>query len=125
MSGSSFSGGWKRSPIGRVLKRRMPQTALHLGAHPRHKTIADFPTAIERRAATSRSRPASVAKFPVNCELPHIGARKNMGALFRQAPRDAEEIQMRIGIGIAVVVAIGLIWSAAAMSGWVPVVSAG
>jgi hypothetical protein len=45
----------------------MPQTALHLGAHPRHKTIADFPTAIERRAATSRSRPARVAKFPVNC----------------------------------------------------------
>jgi hypothetical protein len=104
----------------------MPQTALHLGAHPRHKTIADFPTAIERRAATSRSRPASVAKFPVNCELPHIGARKNMGALFRQAQRrDAEEVQMRIGIGIAVVVAIGLIWSVAAMSEWVPVISAG
>ena len=33
---------------------------------------------------------------------------------------------MRIGIGIAVVVAIGLIWSVAAMSGGgVPVVSAG
>ncbi len=31
---------------------------------------------------------------------------------------------MRIGIGIAVVVAIGLIWSLAAMSEWVPVVSA-
>jgi hypothetical protein len=32
---------------------------------------------------------------------------------------------MRIGIiGIAVVVAIGLIWSVAAMSEWVPVVSA-
>lgn len=30
---------------------------------------------------------------------------------------------MRIGIGIAVVVAIGLIWSVAAMSEWVPVVS--
>jgi hypothetical protein len=32
---------------------------------------------------------------------------------------------MRIGIGIAVVVAIGLIWSVAAMSEWIPVVSAG
>ncbi len=31
---------------------------------------------------------------------------------------------MRIGIGIAVVLAIGLIWSVAAMSEWVPVVSA-
>jgi hypothetical protein len=35
-------------------------------------------------------------------------------------------MQMRIGIGIAfLVVAIGLIWSVAAMSQWVPVVSAG
>jgi hypothetical protein len=34
-------------------------------------------------------------------------------------------MQMRIGIGIAVVVAIGLIWSIAAMSEWIPVVSAG
>jgi hypothetical protein len=32
---------------------------------------------------------------------------------------------MRIGIGRAVVVAIGLIWSVAAMSELVPVVSAG
>ena len=48
-----------------------------------------------------------------------------MQALFRQAQRDAEEMQMRIGIGMAVVVAIGLIWSVAAMSEWVPVVSAG
>ena len=31
---------------------------------------------------------------------------------------------MRTGIGIAVVVAIGLIWSVAVMSEWVPVVSA-
>jgi hypothetical protein len=30
---------------------------------------------------------------------------------------------MRIGIGIAVVVAIGLIWSVAVMSQWVPVAS--
>jgi hypothetical protein len=35
-------------------------------------------------------------------------------------------MQMRLAIGIAVVVvAIGLIWSIAAMSQWVPVVSAG
>jgi hypothetical protein len=34
-------------------------------------------------------------------------------------------MQMRIGIGMAVVVAIGLIWSVAAMAQWVPVVSAG
>jgi hypothetical protein len=34
-------------------------------------------------------------------------------------------MQMRIGIGIAVVLAIGLIWSVAAMSELVPVVSAG
>jgi hypothetical protein len=34
-------------------------------------------------------------------------------------------MQMRIGIGIAVVVAIGMIWSVAAMSEWIPVVSAG
>ena len=31
---------------------------------------------------------------------------------------------MRIGIGIAVVVAIGLIWSIAVMSQWVPLTSA-
>ncbi len=31
---------------------------------------------------------------------------------------------MRTGIGIAVVVAIGMIWSVAVMSEWVPVVSA-
>jgi hypothetical protein len=48
-----------------------------------------------------------------------------MGVLFRQAQRNAEGMQMRMGIGIAVVVAIGLIWSIAAMSEWVPVASAG
>jgi hypothetical protein len=49
-----------------------------------------------------------------------------MGALFRQARRgDAEEMQMHIGIGIAVVVAIGLVWSIAAMSELIPVASAG
>jgi hypothetical protein len=48
-----------------------------------------------------------------------------MRALLRQAQRDAEGMQMRTSIGIAVVVAIGLIWSIAAMSKWVPVNSAG
>ena len=71
------------------------------------------------------SRPARVAKFPVNCELHHIGAPKNMGTLFRQAQRNAEVMQMHIGIAIAVAVATGLIWSIAAMSELVPVVSAG
>jgi hypothetical protein len=49
---------------------------------------------------------------------------KNMRALFRQAQRNPEDMQMR-GISIGVVVAISLIWSVLAMSGWVPVVSAG
>ena len=62
--------------------------------------------------------------FPVNCELPHIGAGKNMRPLLRQSQRDAEGKQMRAWMGIAVVVAIGLIWSVAAMSKWVPVQSA-
>ena len=48
-----------------------------------------------------------------------------MRALCRQAQRDAEEMQMRMGIAIAVVVAIGLIWSIAVMYEWFPVVSAG
>jgi hypothetical protein len=69
--------------------------------------------------------PREGGEVPVNCELPHIGAPKNMGVLFGQAQRDAEEMQMRIGIGMAIVVAIGLIWSVAAMSEWVPMVSAG
>ena len=44
-----------------------------------------------------------------------------MRALFRQAQRDPEEMQMRTGIGIAVVVAIGLIWSVAVLANLVPV----
>jgi hypothetical protein len=51
--------------------------ARHLGADSRHKTIADFLAAIERRAATSHSRPARVAKFPVNCvNYLTLGSRK-------------------------------------------------
>ena len=50
-----------------------------------------------------------------------LGRRKNKRAL-RQAQRDVEKMQMRAWmVGIAVVVAIGLIWSFAAMSNLVPV----
>jgi hypothetical protein len=55
------------------------------------------------------------------CELPHIAAAQNMRPLFRQAQREAEGNQMRAWMGIAVVVAIGLIWSVAVMSKLVPV----
>ena len=56
------------------------------------------------------------------CELPHIGMAKNMRAPIRQAQREAEGMQMRAWmVGMAVVVAIGLIWSVAAMSKLVPV----
>ena len=41
-----------------------------------------------------------------------------------EARSDPEVEQMRAWIGIAVVVGIGLIWSVAAMSKWVPVPSA-
>jgi hypothetical protein len=67
-----------------VLERRMPQTALHLGADPRHKTIADFLAAIERRR--NLAQPPR-AKFPVNCELPHIRAPKNMRAKLNATQR--------------------------------------
>jgi hypothetical protein len=66
-----------------------------------------------------------VAKFPINCvNYLTLGYRKIWEPYF--AKLNATPTQMRIGIGIAiVVVAIGLIWSVAAMSEWVPVVSAG
>jgi hypothetical protein len=38
--------------------------------------------------------------------------------------RGTEGLQMRIGVGMTVVVAIGLIWSIAVMSQWVPLTSA-
>jgi hypothetical protein len=87
----------------------------------------DFLAAIERRRNLAQPPRKGGEVSGQLCELPHIGAPKNMGALFRQAQRgDAEEMQMRLGIGIAfLVVTIGLIWSVAAMSQWVPVVSAG
>src|SRR6516164_11381343 len=56
------------------------------------------------------------------CELPHIEAAKKCASPYRQAQRDVEGMQMRAWmVGIAVVVAIGLIWSFAAMSNLVPV----
>jgi hypothetical protein len=50
------------------------------------------------------------------------GRQKNMRLPYRQAQRDVEGMQMRAWMpaGIAVVVAIGLIWSVAAMSNLVP-----
>jgi hypothetical protein len=55
-------------------------------------------------------------------ELPHIRAAKKYASPYRQAQRDVEGMQMRAWmVGIAVVVAIGLIWSVAVMSNVVPV----
>ena len=54
----------------------------------------------------------------VNCLT--LGRRKICDLLFRQAQRDVEGMQMRAWMGIAIVVAIGLIWSVAAMSKLVP-----
>jgi hypothetical protein len=63
----------------------------------------------------------------VNCvNYLTLGRRKIWESYFAKLNATAERMQMRIGIGIAfLVVAIGLIWSVAAMSQWVPVVSAG
>jgi hypothetical protein len=46
---------------------------------------------------------------------------KNMRALFRQVQPEEVQMERRILIGTAVVLVVGLIWSAAAMGGWVPV----
>jgi hypothetical protein len=56
------------------------------------------------------------------CELPHIGTAQKYANPYRQAQRDAEGMQMRAGMVVGIVVAIGLIWSVAAMSNLVPVV---
>jgi hypothetical protein len=54
-------------------------------------------------------------------ELLHIRAAKKYASPYRQAQRDVEGMQMRAWmVGIAVVVAIGLIWSVAVMSTWSP-----
>jgi hypothetical protein len=65
--------------------------------------------------------PSSGFDFKIfgNCELPHIGAAK-----YRQAQCDVEDAKMLAWI-IAVVLAIGLIWSVATMSNLVPVVDSG
>ena len=54
------------------------------------------------------------------CELPHIGTAKKYAKPYRQAQRDVEGMQMRAWM-VGIVVAIGLIWSVAAMSNLVPV----
>ena len=55
-------------------------------------------------------------------ELPHVGAAKKYASPYRQAHRDIEAMQMRAWmVGIALVVAISLIWSIAAVSNLVPV----
>ena len=64
-----------------------------------------------------------VAVFPVNCELPHIWAAKNMRLPLGQAHAKGKQMRAWM-VGMAVVVAVGLIWSVAAMSKWVPVQSA-
>jgi hypothetical protein len=46
-----------------LLERRMPQTALHLGADPCHKTIADFLAAIERRRNLAEPSPRGWRSF--------------------------------------------------------------
>ena len=56
------------------------------------------------------------------CELPHIGAGKKYANPYQQAQCDAEGVPMLAWI-IGIVVAIGLIWSVAAMSNLVPVVA--
>src|SRR6516225_10787689 len=59
-------------------------------------------------------------------ELPHIGAARKSASHYRQAQRDVEGMQMRAWmVGIAVVVAIGLIWSVAVMSNLVPMDGSG
>jgi hypothetical protein len=51
-----------------------------------------------------------------------LGPRKKYASPYRQAQRDIEGMQMRAWmVGIAIVVAIGLIWSVAVMSNLVPV----
>jgi hypothetical protein len=62
-------------------------------------------------------------KFLASVNYLILGRRKNMRNAYRQAQCDVEGVQMRAWtVGIAVVVAIGLIWSVAAMSNLVPVV---
>jgi hypothetical protein len=62
-------------------------------------------------------RPRHMTARVGNCELPHIGTAKSM----RGPTWPDKGMQMRTGIiGLGVVIAIGLIWSFAAMSNLVP-----
>jgi hypothetical protein len=54
------------------------------------------------------------------CELPHIGAAKSMRAPISPSSTRPEGMQMRAWM-VGIAVAIGLIWSVAAMSKLVPV----
>ena len=77
------------------------------------------PGSVHQMGGHARARP-SLQKILCIRELPHIGLRKDMRILATQ--RDVEGMQMRAWMaGIAVVVAIGLIWSVAVMSNLVPV----
>ena len=67
------------------------------------------------------ARVARKQSFDQLCIASHLGAEKYVSPISKL--KHGEELQMRTGIGIAVVVAIGLIWSVAVMSQWVPVAS--
>ena len=62
------------------------------------------------------------AKFRSTVHRLTLGRRK-ICEPYLPSSTHGEGLQMRTGIGIAVVVAIGLIWSVAVMSQWVPVAS--
>jgi hypothetical protein len=61
------------------------------------------------------------SKFCASVNYLTLGRRKNMRTPYRQAQRDVEGMQMLAWM-VGIVVAIGLIWSVAAMSNLVPVV---
>jgi hypothetical protein len=65
----------------------------------------------------------SIEKLCASVNYLTLEWRKICKALCRQAQRDKEGMQMRaLTLGIAVVVALGLIWSVAVMSNLVPLV---
>jgi hypothetical protein len=65
----------------------------------------------------------ALGNFAHLCEVLHIGAAKNVRAPIGKLNATWKGLQMRAWtVGIAVVVAVGLIWSVAAMSSLVPVV---
>ena len=68
------------------------------------------------------ARVARKRSFDQLCIASHWGAEKYVSPISQDQGTE-RELQMRTGIGIAVLVAIGLIWSVAVMSQWVPVAS--